>query len=95
VHASFEDEAKLLRALESLLEFLSGEQGRTDANCETTHRFICATEREWESVSEPLRAILDDMSGALHDAIHRPDIALPLQATPELLLARLRAVGRR
>jgi hypothetical protein len=81
-------------ALERLLAFLASETGRTDANCTVTYNFLCATEEEWQSVSGELHGILDDMSGALHESIHRPDIARTFEATPEQLLDRVRAYGR-
>jgi len=81
-------------ALERLLAFLASESGRTDANCTVTYNFVCATEAEWQSVSGDLHGILDDMSGALHESIHRPDIARTFEATPEQLLERIRASRR-
>ena len=92
VHAAFGDQAELVRVLERLLVFLSSPSGRTDANCETVHYFLNASEEKWQGVSAGLREILDDMSGAMHDSVHRPDIATPLGATPEQLLTRLRAL---
>jgi hypothetical protein len=90
VYVAFGDPAALRTALERLLEFLVSDAGRTDANCSTTDAFISATEEQWRAVPEPLHAILDDMGGTLHDAIHAPNIARTFGATPEQLLERLR-----
>ena len=93
VQDAFGDAAALRDALERLLEFLTTERGRTDANCSTTDAFISATEPQWQSAPEPLRAILDDMGGTLHDAIHAPNIAKTFEATPEQLLERVRGLA--
>lgn len=90
VKDAFGDAAALREALERLLEFLASERGRTDANCSTTDAFIAATEEQWRSAPDALRAILDDMSGTLHDAVYAPNIAKTFEATPEQLLERLR-----
>jgi hypothetical protein len=92
VHMSWTDETALTRTLEALLTFLASAAGRTDANCSVTHHFMSATEEQWRSTPEPLRAILDDMSGTLHDSIHAPNIARTFEATPEQLLERVRRV---
>src|SRR5688572_20619437 len=92
VHASFDDPAALTRTLDALLTFLASAAGRTDANCSTTYYFMPATEEEWRSTPEPLRAIPDDMSATLHDSIHAPNIARTFEATPEQLLERVRKV---
>lgn len=91
VYESFGD-ARLKETLGRLLEFLASAAGRTDANCSTTHNFLTATEERWRDAPEALRAILDDMSGTLHDAIYAPDIARTFEATPEQLLERVRRV---
>ena len=95
VYASFGDPAALTRTLDALLTFLASAAGRTDANCSTTYHFMTATEEEWRATPEPLRAILDDMSGTLHDSIHAPNIARTFEATPEQLLERVRRCGVR
>ena len=89
-------EAALLHApLEALLVFLASESGRTDANCSVTHAFIEATEERWSAtLSGELRAILDDMSGALHESIYAPQIARTFESTPEQLLERVRQLSR-
>lgn len=92
VHAAFADETALRNALEALLAFLASSAGRTDANCAVTDQFLNATEEEWRSVAEPIRAILEDMSGTLHDAVHARHIAETFQATPEQLLERVRSL---
>jgi hypothetical protein len=90
VFDAFHDPVALRDALEHLATLLVTE--RTDANCSVTDHFISATEDIWRDAGEPLRSILDDMGGTLHDAIHAPDIARTFEATPEQLLARLRAL---
>ncbi|HYI12960.1 MAG TPA: hypothetical protein VEK57_28190 [Thermoanaerobaculia bacterium] len=90
VYAAYGDAVALRAALQRLLEFLTSDTGRTDANCSTTDAFISATEEQWSEVAEPLHGILDDMGGTLHDAIHAPSIAKTFEATPEQLLERLR-----
>ena len=88
VFASFGDDAALVSALERLLVFLATPEGRTDANCSVTDQFMSATEARWRGSA--LDAILDDMSGTLHDSVHAPQVARTFEATPEQLLARLR-----
>lgn len=90
VHAHWADGDGLAAALERLLVFLTSDAGRTDANCSVADQFISASEEEWTALGEPLRSILDDMGGTLHDAIHAPNIARTFEATPEQLLARVR-----
>jgi hypothetical protein len=92
VHAAYTDEPALRDALEALLVFLASSAGRTDANCAVTDQFLNVTEDEWLAVSEPIRAIMEDMSGTLHDAVHAPHIAQTFQATPEQLLERVRSL---
>jgi hypothetical protein len=87
-------EAQIESRLEQLLLFLASGEGRTDANCTTTFRFVTATEPEWRHVAPPLRAILDDMSGTLHETIYAPGIARTFEATPEQLLARVQGLRR-
>jgi hypothetical protein len=78
--------------LEQLLLFLASAGGRTDANCTTTFRFVTAMEPAWRHVAPPLRGIFDDMSGTLHETIYAPGIARTFEATPEQLLARVKAL---
>ena len=88
VFESFGDDEMLAATLEGLLTFLATPENRTDANCSVTDQFIAATEERWRGSS--LDAILDDMSGTLHDSVHAPQVARTFEATPEQLLARLR-----
>ena len=88
VHAAFGNDVALRAALERLLIFLASAEGRTDANCSITQNFVTATEDVWRDSS--LRAVLDDMSGTLHDAVHAENIARTFEATPEQLLERVR-----
>src|SRR5688572_4261699 len=66
VYAAYGDAMALRAALQRLLEFLTSDLGRTDANCSTTDAFISATEDLWRRLPEPLHGILDDMGGTLH-----------------------------
>ncbi|HET7435423.1 MAG TPA: hypothetical protein VFN10_12015 [Thermoanaerobaculia bacterium] len=87
------DLAALQTALESLLTFLAGD-GRTDANCNATYHFFTETEETWRALPEPYQAILDDMSGTLHETVYAPAIAKTFEATPEQLLERVRRLRR-
>jgi hypothetical protein len=89
LHASFADDVALRAALDRLLTFLASDAGRTDANCSTTYYFVTSTEESWRDVVEPLRSILDDMSGTLQDSVYAPHIARTFESTPEQLLERL------
>ena len=94
VHESFGSDLHSIHgSLERLLSFLASERGRTDANCSTTYHFVTLTEDAWCDIDDAtLQAILDDMSGTLHDSVHAPQIARTFEATPEQLLARIRKV---
>jgi hypothetical protein len=94
VYSAYGDEPALLVALERVLRFLVSSAGRTDANCSVTDHFIATTEDRWRGVvSDALSAILDDMGGTLHDAVHAPNIAKTFEATPEQLLERIRELS--
>ncbi|HEX2121363.1 MAG TPA: hypothetical protein VHL59_06955 [Thermoanaerobaculia bacterium] len=82
----------LRASLERLLVFLTSPEGRTDANCSTIFHFFDETEESWRPLPEAYRAILDDMSGTLHDAIYAPDIARTFESLPEQLLERVRSL---
>jgi hypothetical protein len=82
----------LKSSLERLLIFLATTLGRTDANLTTTHYFFTACEAEWRALPDAYCAILDDMSGTLHESVYAPNIAKTFEATPEQLLERLRAL---
>ena len=86
------DLAALRASLEALLVFLASAEGRTDANCSTTNHFFNETESLWRPLREDFRALCDDMSGTLHDAIYAPDIARTFEALPEQLLERVRRI---
>lgn len=80
-------------ALEALLEHLASPRGRTDANCCVVDAFFSAEEqweRNWAAMPTRLREILNDMGGALHDAIYAPHIARNFDSLPEQLLERLK-----
>lgn len=92
LHDAFGDAAATRDALEQLLAFLAG-AGRTDANCTATYYFTSNTEPMWQNLPAELKAILDDMSGALQDSIHAENIARTFEATPEQLLERVKRVA--
>jgi hypothetical protein len=89
LYASFGDDRAVRETLDRLLTFLASDAGRTDANCSTTYYFVTSTEESWRDVGEPLRSILDDMSGTLQDSVYAPHIARTFESTPEQLLERL------
>jgi hypothetical protein len=77
---------------ERLLVYLASDAGRTDANCSAVDAFFNTIEPLWRVLPPEWCAIFDDMSGTLHDAVHRPDIARTFEATPEQLLQRVRNI---
>ena len=82
-------------AVERLLEHLTTPRGRTDANCCVVDAFFSAEEqweRDWEAMPTPLRDLLGDMGGALHDSIYAPHIAKNFDSLPEQLLERVRNI---
>jgi hypothetical protein len=83
--------ARFLPHLQALLEFLASPEGRTDANCRAVDYFFCLGDWSWGTLPEPWESIFADLGGGLHEAVAAPDIAEVLQATPELLLERVRA----
>jgi hypothetical protein len=93
LYDAFADPAATRNALERLLSFLAG-AGRTDANCTTTYYFTSNAEALWQQLPAELRAILDDMGGALQDTVHAENIARTFEATPEQLLERVQRIRR-
>lgn len=79
--------------LVDLLEYLCSDAGRTDENCKAVDYFFCLGDWTWEALPGPYQEIFADMGGALHDAVADPDIAEALQATPEDLLAKVKALS--
>jgi len=77
-------------ALDRLLVFLSGPNGRTDANCCTVDRFFANFEGQWDHLPPSVASVLEDLSGTLHDSIYAPHIAANFESLPEQLLNRLR-----
>lgn len=78
--------------LVSVLEYLCSSEGRTDPNCRAVDYFFCMAAWDWDGLPESYQNLYADMGGGLHEAVAAPDIAEALQATPELLLARARAL---
>jgi hypothetical protein len=87
------DLARLRSALERLLVFLAGPEGRTDANCKAIDSFLLLGDFDRPDLPDGLRDLLADMAGALHDTVSSPRIAANFASTPEQLLARLRATS--
>jgi len=91
------DPVAVFATLESLLEFLSSSEGRTDENCSATSIFFLGQD-EWARSADELpseyAAIVWDIEGQLQDTVSDPDTALEFESTPEQLLARLRSVKR-
>ena len=79
--------------LVDLLEYLCTDAGRTDANCKAVDYFFCLGDWSWESLPAAYQDIFADMGGALHDAVEDPDIAEAMQATPEALLEKAKALS--
>ena len=88
-----ENDARATHAgLERLLEHLASPRGRTDANCCVVDAFFSASdrwERNWDTFPSPLRDVLGDVGGVLHDTIYAPHIARNFQSLPEQVLERL------
>ncbi len=85
----------LKNALQSLLEYLASDGGRTDANCCTTDALFSAGEsweRPFSDLPERFRAVMDDLGGVLHDTVYAPHIAQNFESLPEQLLHRVRAL---
>ena len=84
----------LKRSLITLLEYLSSQEGRTDANCRAVDSFFVADGRWVErNLPDPFHDILADIAGALHDTVSAPEIAQNFDSTPEQLLKRARELS--
>lgn len=99
LHSSVEAAARggprdaVVSALVALIEFLASERGRTDANCCVVDSFFADVDAS--ALPDDVRAVVSDLSGALHDAIYAPTIAANFECLPEQLLERARKlVGR-
>src|SRR3954452_19096366 len=64
------DAAAVRVSLITLLEFLSSERGRTDANCCVVDAFFGTVDASM--LPEDLRAVVSDLSGTLHETIFAP-----------------------
>lgn len=87
---------ELRGALERMLEYLASESGRTDANCCAVDAFFSVREGwewDWRDLPPDFASLLDDLGGALHDAIYAPQIAATFDSLPEQLLDRARRLG--
>ncbi len=85
------DPCQVRAALISLLEYLTMPKGRTDANCWAVDQYLTVKEdfsHVGGALPNPYVDILEDMAGALHDAVSAPEVASSLAGTPEQLLAR-------
>lgn len=82
-------------ALTDLLEYLASPGGKTDAHCRVVDYFFCLGDWSWDALPPGYQNLFADMGGGLHEAVAAPDIAEALDATPESLLARARALPPR
>ena len=85
------DRGGLKGRVEAVLTYLSG-PGLSEANCKGAALYFIVAKAKGLTrthLPEDLRAIMDDLAGAMHDAVTAPKSAENFQATPELLLARL------
>jgi hypothetical protein len=92
------DPQRVARATEELLIYLSSSEGRTHPNCVAVDHFFGVGggwEGNWEAEPAELADLLGDMGTGLHDTISAPEIAENFDATPEQLLARVRAFRAR
>lgn len=82
-------------AVTRLLEYLTSPAGRTDAHCRAVDFFFCLGDWNWDALPPGYQELFADMGGGLHEAVSAPDIAEALDATPEVLLHRARALPPR
>ena len=82
------DVAAVRSSLVALLELLASPRGRTDANCCVVDAFFAGVDAS--ALPDDVRAVVSDLSGALHDAIYAPHIAANFECLPEQLLERAR-----
>jgi hypothetical protein len=82
---------ELKRTLVALLEYLSSDVGRTEANCRAVDLFFMLDDL-WAKRDLPdhFHEIFADIAGALHDTVSAPEIAENFDSTPEQLLRRAR-----
>jgi len=82
-------------SLGPLLEALAGPLG-TDGNCRGVALYFIVAKNQGldrSHLPQELAAIMDDVAGAMHDAVSSPQSATNFRATPAQLLERLRSVG--
>jgi hypothetical protein len=84
-------------SLVRLLEYLTCEEGRTEANLCTVDAFVCLLTAERNELVERLpgeyQDVLDTMALDLRETLRDPELALQCGAVPELLLAQARNLG--
>ena len=61
--------------------------------CRQDKRFARGRLHPATQILREIRDIFADMGGALHDAVADPDIAEAMQATPEALLEKAKALS--
>jgi hypothetical protein len=84
----------LKNSLVALLEYLSSNDGRTDANCNAVDMFFMFNNLWVEkNLPDPFHDIFADISGALHDTVSSPEIAENFDSTPEQLLRRAKELS--
>ncbi|MBX6333424.1 MAG: hypothetical protein IRY91_16370 [Gemmatimonadaceae bacterium] len=80
----------LRHALIVLLEFLASPAGRTHANCRRAAQAL-SQRSGWAHVPLPLGDLMRTMGGPMRGTVWDAELTAQLGATPEQLLARLRA----
>ena len=81
---------RIVDAVESLLEFLTTPEGRTDINCQATNLFFAVADGwNWDSMPDELVNIVSDIGMTLYGTVSNPEIAKNFESTPEQLLERL------
>jgi hypothetical protein len=85
------DVGGLKQSLVALFEYLSSEDGRTDANCRAVDSFFMF-DGLWveRNLPDAFHDIFADTAGALHDTVSAPEVAERFDSTPEQLLKRAR-----
>jgi hypothetical protein len=86
------DAARILNALEALLEWLTAPGNNTDKICRAIDVYVCT--EIWQllpdNLTEDIRELLYDVGGQLHDTHRAREVAENFDSTPEQLLARTR-----
>jgi hypothetical protein len=96
IHEASVNLPALRDALVALLSFLCEPESRTSDNCRAVDLFFAVDDHwtvKWDILPENYQRLLDDIGGALHNAVDAPDIAENFSSTPEQLLDRARQLS--